>query len=35
VRLPEHIVRGIENFPAALAMLFTGGHTGKLLLAVD
>jgi NADPH-dependent curcumin reductase CurA len=28
----EHLVHGIEQFPAALAMLFTGGHHGKLLL---
>jgi len=30
--LPEHIEHGIERFPAALKMLFTGGHTGKLLV---
>jgi len=30
--LPEHIERGIDRFPAALAMLFTGGHAGKLLV---
>jgi hypothetical protein len=34
IRLPEHVVRGLENFADALATLFTGGHTGKLLLAV-
>jgi NADPH-dependent curcumin reductase CurA len=34
VRLPEHVVRGLDNFGDALAMLFTGGHTGKLLLAI-
>jgi hypothetical protein len=34
VRLPEHVVRGLESFGAVLAMLFSGGHTGKLLLAV-
>jgi hypothetical protein len=34
VRLPEHVVRGLDQFGAALATLFTGGHTGKLLLAV-
>jgi len=34
VRLPEHVVKGLENFGSALATLFTGGHTGKLLLAV-
>jgi NADPH-dependent curcumin reductase CurA len=31
--LPEHVEKGIERFPAALAMLFTGGHVGKLLVA--
>ncbi|MEJ2090205.1 MAG: NADP-dependent oxidoreductase, partial [Gammaproteobacteria bacterium] len=30
--LPEHIEAGIESFPAALIMLFTGGHMGKLLV---
>jgi NADPH-dependent curcumin reductase CurA len=34
VRLPEHVVKGLESFGAALATLFTGGHTGKLLLAI-
>ncbi len=32
LRLPEHVERGIERFPAALVMLFTGGHMGKLLV---
>jgi NADPH-dependent curcumin reductase len=30
--LPEHVERGIEQFPAALIRLFTGGHMGKLLV---
>jgi NADPH-dependent curcumin reductase CurA len=34
LRLPEHVEHGLERFGAALAMLFTGGHSGKLLLAV-
>ena len=34
VRLPEHEVEGLDQFGAALATLFSGGHTGKLLLAV-
>ncbi len=33
LQLPEHVESGIEQFPAALARLFTGGHMGKLLLA--
>lgn len=33
LKLPEHIEQGIERFPAALIMLFTGGHMGKLLVA--
>jgi len=32
LRLPEHVVEGIDNFPQALITLFTGGHTGKLLV---
>jgi NADPH-dependent curcumin reductase CurA len=31
--LREHIVEGIDNFPEALSMLFSGGHTGKLMVA--
>jgi len=34
LRLPEQIEHGIENFGATLQMLFVGGNTGKLLLAV-
>jgi len=30
--LPEHVEQGIDRFPAALNLLFTGGHTGKLLV---
>jgi hypothetical protein len=33
VRLPEHVVSGLDRFPDALVLLFSGGHTGKLLLA--
>lgn len=32
MKLPEHVVAGIEHFPDALITLFTGGHTGKLLV---
>jgi NADPH-dependent curcumin reductase CurA len=34
LRLPEQVEHGIENFGATLQMLFDGGNTGKLLLAV-
>ena len=30
--LPEHIEQGIDNFPKAMVMLFSGGHKGKLLV---
>jgi len=33
IRLDEHVERGIDRFGEALNMLFSGGHTGKLLLA--
>jgi NADPH-dependent curcumin reductase CurA len=33
LELPEHVEAGIERFPEALGMLFTGGNTGKLLVA--
>ena len=32
--LPEHIETGIENFPKALSILYSGGHRGKLLVAL-
>jgi NADPH-dependent curcumin reductase CurA len=34
ITLPEQVEHGIENFGATLKMLFEGGNTGKLLLAV-
>lgn len=34
LNLPEQIEEGIESFPKALCMLFNGGHTGKLLVAL-
>jgi len=34
LKLPEQVEHGIENFGATLRMLFEGGNTGKLLLAV-
>ena len=33
VNLHEQVESGIESFPDALIMLFTGGHKGKLLVA--
>jgi len=32
LKLPEHVEDGIERFPAALIMLMSGGHMGKLLV---
>ncbi len=32
MKLPEHVVEGIDRFPDALFMLFSGGHTGNLLV---
>jgi NADPH-dependent curcumin reductase CurA len=34
VKLHEHVEHGLERFGATLALLFDGGHTGKLLLAI-
>ncbi len=34
IRLDEHVEKGLENFGETLRMLFTGGHTGKLLLEI-
>jgi NADPH-dependent curcumin reductase len=32
LKMPEHIMHGLDNFPAALDSLFKGGNEGKLLL---
>jgi NADPH-dependent curcumin reductase len=32
IKYREHIIEGLENFPAAIRMLFTGENNGKLLL---
>jgi hypothetical protein len=32
VKLPEHVVEGIDRFAEALLLLFAGGHTGNLLV---
>lgn len=34
VTMPEQVVEGIENFPGALQMMFTGGNVGKILVKV-
>ena len=34
LKMPEHIEKGIENFPKALMMLQNGGHMGKLLVEI-
>jgi NADPH-dependent curcumin reductase CurA len=33
IALHEHVERGLDRFGEVLGMLFSGGHTGKLLLA--
>ncbi len=30
--LPEHVIEGIDRFPEALLMLFSGGHLGNLVV---
>lgn len=35
LKAKEHVVTGIEKFPAALLMLFNGENMGKLVLKVD
>ena len=32
--MPEQVEEGLDSFPRALTMLFTGGNTGKLLVKV-
>lgn len=34
IDLPEHVEVGVERFPAALDVLMSGGHVGKLLVKV-
>ena len=34
IKAKEHFVEGLENFPSALKMLFTGENFGKLVLKV-
>lgn len=34
INLPEHVEVGVERFPAALDILMSGGHVGKLLVKV-
>ena len=33
LKLPEHIVDGVDQFPDALIALLTGGHMGKMLVS--
>lgn len=33
--LPEHVELGVDRFPAALDILMSGGHVGKLLVKVS
>ena len=32
LKLPEHVVEGVDQFPDALIALLTGGHMGKMLV---
>ena len=34
VKSVEHVVEGLEHAPDALNLLFTGGNTGKVIVAV-
>ena len=34
LHLTEHVEKGIERFPEALRVMFTGGHMGKLLVEI-
>src|SRR5207248_3675076 len=35
VKFATHIVDGLEQAPAALNLLFTGGNTGKVIVRVE
>ncbi|MFN3231130.1 MAG: NADP-dependent oxidoreductase [Alphaproteobacteria bacterium] len=32
LKMPEHVVEGIDSFPDALITMFNGGHMGKMLV---
>ena len=34
IKSSEHIVEGLENAPDALNLLFSGGNTGKVIVAL-
>tara|TARA_R110000782_G_scaffold1725_1_gene6648 strand:- start:3973 stop:4986 length:1014 start_codon:yes stop_codon:yes gene_type:complete len=34
IKMPVHMIEGLENAPDALNLLYTGGNTGKLLVRV-
>ena len=34
LHLTEHVEKGIDRFPEALRVMFTGGHMGKLLVEI-
>jgi NADPH-dependent curcumin reductase CurA len=35
IKAPAHIIKGLENAPAALALLFSGQNRGKLIIEVS
>jgi NADPH-dependent curcumin reductase len=35
IKHSEHVVEGLDRAPEALNLLFTGGNTGKVIVAVD
>lgn len=35
IKFRTHVVEGLENAPEALNLLFTGGNTGKVIVAVE
>ena len=35
IKYKTHVVEGLENAPDALNLLFAGGNTGKVIVAVE
>ena len=35
ITIKEHLIEGLENFPAALKMLYTGENFGKLIITIS
>ena len=35
IKMPTHVVKGLEQAPSALNLLYSGGNTGKLMVKIS